>query len=116
MSRIPSFRLRRDFLKYLGVAGSLAVSGSLLAVQRRKFPAAPAGVDPSIAYERPGDPQVTQRAQMKLNEKEFRESLAHLYDCVSELKQDVDAQHTADVFSLKVYKQTGEIEHLAKKL
>src|SRR5215470_6633910 len=117
MSRIPSFPLRRDFLKYVGVAGSLAVSGSLLAGQkRRRFPAAPAGVDPSIAYERTGDPQGTQRAQMKLNEKEFRESLAHLYDCVTELKQDVDAQHTADVFSLKVYKQTGEIEHLAKKL
>jgi len=57
-----------------------------------------------------------QRAQLKLNEKEFRESLASLYDRVGELKQDVETTHTADVFSLKIYKQTGEIEHLAKKL
>ena len=57
-----------------------------------------------------------QRTQLKLNEKEFRESLGRLYERVSELKQDMETTHTADVFSMKVYKQTGEIEHLAKKL
>ena len=39
-----------------------------------------------------------------------------LFERVSELKQDTDAMHTAEIFSVKVYKQTGEIEHLAKKL
>jgi len=62
------------------------------------------------------DAQAAQRAQLKLNEKEFRESLASLYDRVNELKQDTDAQHTSEFFSVKMYKQTGEIEHLAKKL
>jgi len=82
---------------------------------RHKFPEPPTPADPSSSA-KPGDPQAAQRAQLKLNEKEFRESLANLYQRVSELKQDMETTHTADVFSLKVYKQTGEIEHLAKKL
>ena len=107
---------RRRFIKYIGVAGSLVCSGSLLAAQQRhKFPSPPAPADPN-RNSTFGDPQMLQRAQLKLNEKEFRESLANLYDRVSELKQDVETTHTADVFSLKIYKQTGEIEHLAKKL
>jgi len=53
---------------------------------------------------------------LKLNEKEFRESLGHLYDRVRDLKQDLDSVHTADIFSVKLYKQTDEIEHLAKRL
>ena len=83
--------------------------------KKRKFPAPSSAADPS-ANAQPSDSQGLQRAQLKLNEKEFRQSLANLYDRVSELKQDIDALHTADVFSVKVYKQTGEIEHLAKKL
>jgi hypothetical protein len=107
---------RREFLKCIGLAGSLAFSRGLLAAQQRhKFPAPPAPADPNRNSPL-SDPQMLQRAQLKLNEKEFRESLASLYDRVSELKQDMETTHTADVFSLKVYKQTGEIEHLAKKL
>lgn len=107
---------RRRFLKYIGVFGSLAFSGSLLASQQhRKFPSPPSPSDPNGSSPL-SDPQMLHRAQLKLNEKEFRESLASLYDRVNELKQDIEATHTADVFSLKIYKQTGEIEHLAKKL
>lgn len=109
--------LRRDFLKYAGIAGSLAMTGSLLAVQKKhRFPEPPAGADPGANSAAPMEAQASQRAQLKSNEKEFRESLANLYARVSELKQDLESMHTADVFSLKVYKQTGEIEHLAKKL
>jgi hypothetical protein len=116
MRETPFFPPRRDFLKYIGVASSLALSGSLLAAQQRhKFPSPPPPADPN-RNSPPSDPQMLQRAQLKLNEKEFRESLANLYDRVSELKQDMETTHTADVFSVKVYKQTGEIEHLAKKL
>lgn len=117
MNDWSSFLLRRDFLKYAGCAGSLAVSGGLIAAQtRHKFPEPPTAADPSSTNEQPGDPQSAQRVQLKLNEKEFRDSLSSLFQRVSELKQDIEAMHTADVFSLKVYKQTGEIEHLAKKL
>lgn len=116
MSQISFAPFRRDFLKYFGVASSLAAGGSLLAMQQRhKFPDPPAAADPNHNAS-PGDPQMSQRTQLKLNEKEFRESLANLYQRVSELKQDMETTHTAEVFSLKVYKQTGEIEHLAKKL
>jgi len=116
MSETPLVPRRRDFLKYIGVASSLAFGGSLLkAQQKHKFPSPPAPADPNRNSPL-SDPQMLQRAQLKLNEKEFRESLASLFDLVSELKQDMETTHTADVFSLKVYKQTGEIEHLAKKL
>jgi len=116
MSETPLVPPRREFLKYIGVASSLAFSGSLLrAQQKHKFPSPPAPADPNRNSPL-SDPQMLQRAQLKLNEKEFRESLASLYERVSELKQDMETTHTADVFSVKVYKQTGEIEHLAKKL
>jgi len=114
-------RSRRYFLWLLGAGGSAAISSSLLSGQtkRNKFPQPPTPSDPSHGTEQPGaltDAQAAQRAQLKLNEKEFRESLASLYERVSELKQDTEAQHTAEFFSVKMYKQTGEIEHLAKKL
>jgi hypothetical protein len=117
MSGTSFIPLRRDFLQYIGIASSLAVGATLLAVQqKRRFPDPPLPADPNKNNASPVDPQLSQRAQLKLNEKEFRESLANLYQRVSELKQDMETTHTADVFSLKVYKQTGEIEHLAKKL
>ena len=117
MSHVSSFPFRRDFLRYLGIASSLAIAGGRFAAQQKhKFPDPPSPADPNAGIAQPGDVQASQRAQLKLNEKEFRESLANLYQRVSELKQDMEAMHTADIFSVKVYKQTGEIEHLAKKL
>jgi len=108
-----SFPLRREFLRYMSVA---FCGGSLLEVQQRsKFPSPPRPTDPNRSSPL-SDPQALHRAQLKVNEKEFRESLASLFDRVSELKQDMETTNTAEVFSVKVYKQTGEIEHLAKKL
>ena len=116
MSETPFVPLRRKFLKYMSVASSLAFGGGLLEVQQRhRFPSPPHPGDPNRSSPL-ADPQMVQRAQLKLNEKEFRQSLASLFDRVSELKQDMETTNTADVFSVKVYKQTGEIEHLAKKL
>jgi hypothetical protein len=117
MTQTSFVPFRRDFLKCIGVASSLAVGGTLLAVQQKhKFPDPPSAADPGSNNAATGDPQMSQRAQLKLNEKEFRESLANLYERVSDLKRDLETMHTAEVFSIKVYKQTGEIEHLAKKL
>ena len=95
----------------------LAFGGPALNGQdKHKFPEPPAPAEKDDSNTSPGDAQAAQKAQLKLNEKEFRESLASLYLRVGELKQDLETMHTAQVFSLKVYKQTGEIEHLAKKL
>jgi hypothetical protein len=117
MTQTSLVPFRRDFLKCMGVASSLAMCETLLAVQQKhKFPDPPPAADPGSSNAATGDPQMSQRAQLKLNEKEFRESLASLYQRVSELKRDLETVHTAEVFSIKVYKQTGEIEHLAKKL
>lgn len=109
---------RRDFLKFVGAAGSFAVSGAVaLAQGKHKFPEPPAPAEQGNDANGPlSDTQTAQRAQLKLNEKEFRESLASLFDRVSELKQDTDAMHTSQIFSVKVFKQTEEIEHLAKRL
>ena len=117
MSGTSFIPLRRDFLKCIGITSWLAVGATLLAVQQKsRFPDPPPPADPHKNSASPVEPQQSQRAQLKLNEKEFRESLANLYQRVSELKQDLETMHTAEVFSIKVYKQTGEIEHLAKKL
>jgi len=109
---------RRDFLKFLGVAGSLTITQAVPDERKRhKFPDPPQPAEPGgETVSAPGNAQAAHRAQLKLNEKAFRESLANLYDRVSELKQDMDGVHTADVFSAKLYKQTDEIEHLAKRL
>lgn len=111
-------RTRRDFLRFVGATGSLAISGAVASAQgKHKFPDPPAPAEQGGDANAPlSDSQTGQRAQLKLNEKEFRESLANLFDRVSELKQDTDAMRTSQIFSVKVFKQTAEIEHLAKKL
>ena len=109
---------RRDFLRLLGVATSAVIGTALAAAQgRHKFPDPPPPAEQGDPNAPPlVDPQITQRVQLKQNEKEFRDSLASLFERVSELKQDTEVMPTAGIFSVKVYKQTGEIEHLAKKL
>ena len=108
---------RRDFLKVVGAASTFVMSGALTGAQHKhKFPDPPQPAEQGATSMQPTDTQAMQRAQLKVNEKEFRDSLASLFDRVSELKQDTEAIRTADIFSMKVYKQTGEIEHLAKRL
>ena len=60
--------------------------------------------------------RVPQRAILQQHEKEFRESLATLFERVNELKAEVEELRSTDIFSVKIYKQTSEIEHLAKQL
>ena len=109
---------RRDFLRVVGATTSCVMGAALVARAqgKHKFPEPPQPAEQGNHIAALGDPQLVQRVQLKQNEKEFRESLASLFDRVSELKQDTEAMHTAQIFSVKVYKQTGEIEHLAKRL
>ena len=109
---------RRDFLKLIGSAGSLAVTAAVPGAQgKHKFPDPPAPAEQGGETNGPqNDSQAGQRAQLKLNEKDFRDSLSSLFDRVSELKQDTDTMRTSQIFSVKVFKQTAEIERLAKKL
>jgi cell division protein FtsB len=58
----------------------------------------------------------TQRAQLQAQEKQFRATMAQLFAKVRDLKLQVDALHSSDVFSIAIFKQTQEIEKLAKQL
>ena len=57
-----------------------------------------------------------QRARSQAQEKQFRETMAQLFVKVRDLKLQVDALHPSDVFSIAIFKQTQEIEKLAKQL
>jgi len=111
---------RRWFLK--GFAG---VSGSLLLWQEQPptpirsrhnpMPDAPTPGDMGPAGAHP-DPNAAQRARLKYQEKQLRETMEKLFERVSELKRELDATHTTDVFSLDIVRRTQEIEKLAKQL
>ena len=115
------FNTRRCFLKNLaGVSSSflLLQSSPPIPEPRRRIP-----VDPPEPAEKqdtdnpdPGRSRTTRRAQLQAQEKQFRETMSRLYTKVSDLKVQVDALRPADVFSVTVFKQTQEIEKLAKQL
>jgi hypothetical protein len=58
----------------------------------------------------------TKRAAMQQNEKEFRTEVDRLYRLVVELKREVDETPTTDIFSVKMFKRTEEIEKVVKQL
>lgn len=110
---------RRCFLKNLaGLSTAFAVfqSDPPIPTPRRRTP-----VDPPTPAEKqdtepvPAGPNL-RRAQLQAQEKEFRETMTQLFDKVRDLKLRLDALHTSEVFSIAVFKQTQEIEKLAKRL
>lgn len=111
---------RRCFLRNLaGVSGSVLLlqSSPPIPAPRRRFPVDP----PTPAEPQDDDSPVdasrnTQRARLHAQEKQFRETMAQLFTKVRDLKQQVDVLHPSDVFSVAVFKQTQEIEKLAKQL
>lgn len=62
------------------------------------------------------DPQAAKRAQLRRNEKEFREGVERLYQLSGELRDEVTQTPSAGVLSVRMYKKTEEIEKLAKQL
>jgi hypothetical protein len=106
---------RREFLFF----GGLVLSGIAklnASGQSRKMPNPPPPAETSPTLSGTTGSRVPQRAVLQQHEKEFRESLATLFERVNELKAEVEELHSADIFSIKIYKQTSEIEHLAKQL
>lgn len=114
---------RRSFLMTLAAVAScsFAADSSVIAMQRKTnpFPTPPASAETQNPAEKggaTGDPQTAKRAALWQNEKEFRAGVDRLYQLASELKQDVDKTVTTEVFSVRMYKRTEEIEKVAKQL
>ena len=111
---------RRCFLKNLaGVPSSflLLQSSPPIPTPRRRTPVDPPPPSEPQDADTPVDTsRNTQRARLQAQEKQFRETMAQLFAKVRDLKLQVDALHPADVFSVAIFKQTQEIEKLAKQL
>src|SRR6266849_472345 len=111
---------RRCFLKNLaGVSSSFLIfqSSPPIPTPRRRTPVDPPAPAEKQDAENPVDnSRSTQRAQLQAQEKEFRETMTKLFAKVQDLKARVDALHTSDIFSVAVFRQTQEIEKLAKQL
>jgi hypothetical protein len=112
-------KTRRTFLQWLApLAASTLVLAARLPAQRpnRGMPNPPAPADPSETLQENSGPHLDRRLIVQQHEKDFREALGYLYDLVRELKLEVENTPTSQIFSVKIYKETQEIEKLAKRL
>jgi len=111
---------RRFFLKgFVGLSSSAFFFQSCppIPTPRVRTPIAPPPPAEPSADDKPGDDhKMEQGAQLKAQEKQFRETMDRLCIEVNDLKRQVDAIHTSEVFSVAIFKQTREIEKLAKQL
>lgn len=105
------------------VVGTLAgTAGSFLWLQdqppmprpRVKTPVNPP--EPAEKEDKDGPEGISRRVSLQAQEKELRQTLEQLYAKVSELRGQLEQLRTAEVFSVGVFKQTQEIEKLAKHL
>jgi hypothetical protein len=110
---------RRNFLRLSASATGFTLCGLPLMVQNTKRqtlkPPAPADSLPHVEPGRSIDPR-TNRLFLEQREKDFRESLGQLTDRVVELRHDLGQIDSMNFFSVRLYKQTDAIEHLAKRL
>jgi hypothetical protein len=107
--------LRRQFLWCIGAAFTLGFCGSILPQSpKMPTPPEPAGTDPRLST--PTGHGSSQRALLQPHEREFRESLAQLSERVDDSKAEVQRLQASGLFSVKIYKPSSEIEHLAKQL
>lgn len=110
--------LRRQFLWCAGAVFAAGICGirSGAFPQSRKMPSPPepAETEPHAASSTGRTP--SQRALLQQHEKAFREALATLSERVNELQAEVAELHSSSIFSVKIYKQSSEIERLAKQL
>ena len=99
---------------------SLAREGVVMAQKKNPpFPTPPQpaeGQTPAEMEAAKPNPQSAKRAALQQNEKEFRAGVDRLYAMAGELKQELDKTPTTEVFSVRMYKRTEEIEKVAKLL
>jgi hypothetical protein len=100
--------------------GALAFPGGVLAGQNPPTPPPkpqPAYTpNPAEVDSHPAGAAAAKRARLLENEKELRQGVERLYQLTSDLRNELERTPTADVFSLRIVKETEEIEKLAKSL
>lgn len=111
---------RRFFLKTLaGISGAFLLfqSSPPIPKPRVKTPVNPPdGAENHNEEPSSVDAKAAMRAKLQAQEKEFRETMLRLFTKVQDLKEQVDQLNSSDVFSVSIFKQTQEIEKLAKQL
>ncbi|PYT76675.1 MAG: hypothetical protein DMG41_06080 [Acidobacteria bacterium] len=111
---------RNFFLSAALLPGSLALPRGIFAGQNAPTPPPKPqpGYTPNPAEidSHPAGAAAAKRARLLENEKEFRQGVERLYQLTSDLRNELEKTPTADVFSLRIVKETGEIEKLAKSL
>ena len=107
---------RRSFVKKLsGAAGALmSLQDPPIPAPRVKTPVNP----PEGAEKREGQAraEVSPKARLVAQEKELRETVEQLYARVGGLRTQLAKTSSVEVFSVAIYKQSQEIERLAKRL
>jgi len=109
---------RRAFLS------SLAASGMVAALQQQPPTPIRPRAEPMPEHPEPAEKLPTQQSRAHKNdpatlvahEKELRDATDQLLIKVQEFRARLDGTHTADVFSVGMYKATEDIEKLAKLL
>lgn len=112
---------RRKFLVSAALlSSSLELPGGIFAAQNPPTPPPKPepGYTPNPAeiYSNPAEAARAKRARLLENEKEFRQGAERLYQLASALLDELRKTPTADVFSLRIVKETEQIEKLAKLL
>lgn len=114
-------KTRRDFFANAALlSASLALSREILPAQNPPTPPPKPepGYTPNSAeiHSNSGEAAAARRARLLENEKEFRDGVERLYQLASRLRDELLKTPTTEVFSLRIVKQTEEIEKLAKRL
>ncbi|HKW63768.1 MAG TPA: hypothetical protein VJN89_14550 [Candidatus Acidoferrum sp.] len=81
---------------------------------RRRTPLDPP--EPSEKQDEEKPVPISPSARLQAQEKEFRETMEQLFMRVRDLRAELEHVPTAQVFSVSIFKQTQEIEKLAKRL
>jgi len=108
---------RRSFLKnFAGASGTLMLlqSSPPIPAPRRRTPVDPP--EPAEKQDNEKSEAIPRSVQQRAQEKELRETMEQLFVRVRDLKLELEHTPTAAIFSVSVFRQTQEIEKLAKRL
>ncbi|HJZ63867.1 MAG TPA: hypothetical protein VKD70_06090 [Candidatus Acidoferrum sp.] len=109
---------RRSFLSSFSAFGALALLNQQAPPTIHQPVNMPPRPDPSgkLPSNQGKGTNTNKAAALVAHEKELREMTDQLLVRVQEFRAKLDGTHTADVFSVSMYKATEDIERLAKQL